>query len=50
MTNHKQFIEIGENIQLWVETSGNKNNEACLFISGAVQTVHSGRIGCVMVW
>ena len=31
----EQFITIEDDLQLWVETYGNKANEACLFISGA---------------
>ena len=31
----EQFIEVANHIKLWVETYGNKRDEACLFISGA---------------
>jgi len=34
MKNEK-FIEIENNLKLWVETFGDKKDEACLFISGA---------------
>lgn len=30
-----KFIQIGMKIRLWVETFGNAQNEACIFISGA---------------
>ncbi len=32
---NEQFIEVEDNLKLWVETFGGINNEACLFISGA---------------
>ena len=35
MTKQERFIEIGDNIKLWVETYGNLRDEACIFISGA---------------
>src|SRR5210317_1326579 len=31
--NH--LVEIERNLKLWVETFGNRRNEACVFISGA---------------
>jgi pimeloyl-ACP methyl ester carboxylesterase len=35
MKKQERFITIEDNIKLWVETYGNSENTACLFISGA---------------
>ena len=35
MMKNDQFIKINNNLKLWVETYGNPENEACLFINGA---------------
>ena len=32
---HEEYISLENDLKLWVETYGEKNNEACLFISGA---------------
>jgi len=35
IVKNKQFIEIEDGVKLWVETFGNIENKACMFISGA---------------
>lgn len=35
MNNQERFISISDDVELWVETYGNRENEACIFISGA---------------
>jgi pimeloyl-ACP methyl ester carboxylesterase len=35
MNKQEQFITVNDGVQLWVETYGDKENEACIFISGA---------------
>ena len=32
---HGEYISLENDLKLWVETYGEKTNEACLFISGA---------------
>ena len=45
----EQFIEVEVGTRLMVETFGDKNNEACLFISGANSSFWSDRLSDSLV-